>query len=357
MMSKRLLSVVPAAALVFAACSGSDQKPLERPAVSAPTTVVEASTVPSTRALAGTVRSSNVSPLSAKVMGNVVRVHVSEGDHVRAGQLLVEIDPREGQAQSARARAGAAEIEQAIEAARANATFAESTFNRYSALRDRQSVSPQEFDDVRTRYESARAELARLVARRDEVRAVGSQAATFLDYSFVRSPISGVVTSRFIDPGAQAAPGMPLLTVEDSQSLRIEAAVPEGVHLQQGDVVILEAGDVRLEGRVAHLQPSLDGRSRSSLAKIVPLEPASGLRSGAYVRVLIRTGERQALTIPPGAIARRGQLTSVYVVDPDGVARMRLITLGEQHEVLSGLAAGERIVTDATLVRDGVTVS
>ncbi|HEX7708135.1 MAG TPA: efflux RND transporter periplasmic adaptor subunit [Thermoanaerobaculia bacterium] len=359
-MSTRSTDLITAAAataaLFLAACGGTPATPAEKPAVQAPTAIVESATIPSTRSVAGSVRSSNVSPLAAKVMGNVIRVHVSEGDQVRAGQLLVEIDSREGRAQTDRARAGSAEVEQAIEAARANAAFAESTFNRYSALRDRQSVSPQEFDDVRNRFETARAELARLIARRGEVRAMGDQASAFLEYSFVRSPINGIVTGRFIDPGAQAAPGMPLVTVEDAASLRVETSIPESLQVQQGGSVTIESGGQRSEGKIIHVQPSLDGQTRSSLVKIAPAT-GTPLRSGQYVRVIFQTGERTAITVPPGAILRRGQLTSVFVVDPDGVARMRLVTLGEDGEILSGLQQGERIVTDASRVTDGARVS
>ncbi|MGN6182290.1 MAG: efflux RND transporter periplasmic adaptor subunit, partial [Thermoanaerobaculia bacterium] len=69
------------------------------------------------------------------------------------------------------------------------------------------------------------------------------------------------------------------------------------------------------------------------------------------------TGNREILRVPEQAIIRNGALTSVFVLDANNVARMRLITLGDSNEVLSGLTAGERIVLDATNVRDGVQVS
>ena len=337
-MLKRSLSAV--AALAAAAC-GHDLPERTAPvAVSAPTAIVQKTDVVSTRAVAGVTRSTTVSPLAARVVGNVLRVHVSEGDVVKAGQVLVEIDAREGRAQSDAAAS-------AVAAAAANAALAETTHARYAALRERRSVSQQELDDVEARLKAARAELQR-------ARAGAAQARTFLDYSYVRSPIDGVVTARMVDPGAQAAPGMPLLTVEDPRSMRVEASVPEEVPLRPGDRVFVEAGGRRTEGRVAQVQPSIDSSSRTSLVKI---EAAGPLRSGSYVRVLIPSGEREALAVPPSAVVRRGALTSVFVVGSDGIARMRLITLGEQNEVLSGLEAGERIVTDPARVTDGAKVS
>src|SRR6476646_5523905 len=143
--------------MTLAACSRP--APAPQPArVDAPTTLVSTSELAVTRSVAGTVRAANVSPLAAKMMGNVVAVHVREGDRVRAGQLLVEIDGREARTQSDRARAGRAGVERAIEgadaaiaAAEANATLAATNLRRFTALRERGSVSPAELDEARAR--------------------------------------------------------------------------------------------------------------------------------------------------------------------------------------------------------------
>ena len=185
-MSGRALRLLTLAALLPAVlvvgCGSDTPERVARPAVSAATTVVQTATVPSTRSVAGTVVSSNVSPLASKVVGNVVRVLVAEGDRVRAGQLLVEIDGREGKAQTASARAGSVEIERAIDAAQANATLAETTLRRYAALFERRAVSAQDLDDVKAKRDTSRAELARFVAKREQARAMSDQAQAFLDY-------------------------------------------------------------------------------------------------------------------------------------------------------------------------------
>lgn len=338
--SKAALAALLATGVV--ACSHEEGPALVRESVNAATTVVQPGRIEATRAVAGVVRSANVSPLAAKVMGNVVRVHVAEGDRVKAGQLLVEIDPREGRAQTNAAAS-------AIAAAEANAALAEATFRRFDALRARGSVSPQEYDNVKAQRDAAVAELER-------ARAMSTQASVFLDHAQVRAPMNGIVTARFVDPGAQAAPGMPLLTVEDARAYRVDAMVPEDLAVREGDPVRLAwSNDSTTEAKVTRVQPNVDPTTRSSEVQIA-LEAAPA-RSGAYVRVQFLTGEREAIRIPDSAIVRAGQLTSVFVVESDGVARMRLITLGEENEVLSGLAPGERIVTEPKSIRDGVKVS
>ncbi len=364
-----------AAAILVAAC-GHEATQSATKTVNTPVEVIRSATLPETSITTGTVRSTTVSPLSAKVMGNVTRVLVSEGQRVRAGEALVEIDDREGRARTEQAMAGSSEVEQAIagagaavSAAQANADLANATYKRFSALRERGSVSPQEFEEVAARRAGADAQLAQakrgrdaLLARKSQARAGVAEAETFLSYSTVRSPISGIVTARMIDPGAQTAPGMPLVTVEDDSQYRVETTVDEELagHVRVGDSVTVDGGGPPITARVTNVDPAVDPATRSALVKI-NLPAKSGLRSGAFVRVAFTVGSRNGITVPASAITRRGQLTSVFVVDNDGVAHMRLVTLGDPQgqrvEVLSGIDAGETIVPQVMNdLRDGMRV-
>jgi RND family efflux transporter MFP subunit len=335
-------SALAALALTTLAACGSHEPAQEaRETVSAPTAVVQRASQPSARVVAGTIRSATVSPLAANIVGSIVRVHVSEGDQVRAGQVLVEIDPREARAESSAASAS-------ITAAEASAKLAETTYRRYETLAERRSVSRQELDEARARRDAAQADLAR-------VRASAVRAGTRVEYNFVRAPFDGVVTARFVDAGAQAAPGVPLLTIEDSRRMRAEATIPDDLRVRTGERVTLEVDGVTSGGVIAQIQPSVDSVSRSSLVKI-DIDGSQSFRSGSFVHIRFPTGAREVLRVPPAAVIQRGQLTSVFVVDADGVARMRLVTLGQDGEVLSGLDAGERIVTSPANVRDGVKI-
>jgi RND family efflux transporter MFP subunit len=343
-------------ALLLAAC-GHPEQPAVRTTVDAPVVVVQRASLPRFHSVAGTVRAETTSTLAANVVGTVVRVLVAEGDRVRKGDTLVEIDAREPRAQADRANAGRAEIERAIEGATAAAQLAETTHRRYLSLRERGSASQQEYDEAKARRDAAQAELAGLVARRGEARAAATQAQAVLDYSSVRAPIDGIVTARFVDPGAQAAPGVPLMAIENEKATRIDANVPEHVIVRAGDAALVESGQQRVSARVIRVQPSVDSAARSALVKLQLQAP---MRAGTYVKVSFPIGDRQAVTVPLSALVRRGQLTSVFVVGAGDVAHMRLITVGAtdgtQAEVLSGLAAGESIVSAPARVRDGVVV-
>jgi membrane fusion protein, multidrug efflux system len=343
----------------------------------------------------GTVRARDKSVVAARIMGNIVALHVREGDTVRAGQTLIEIESREAGIQVQRAQAGAREAtdaldevdhniraaESAREAARANEKLASTTFNRYQTLFARRSVSPQEFDEVRAKLEVASAERERadklleatkaqrklVLARIDQAKADVSNARVYVGYAKLTSPINGIVVSKQTDVGYLATPGAPLLTIENNSRYQLEVAVEEShlgtIHLNDQAQLQIEAlGNTELTGSVEEIVPASDPNSRSYIVKVgVPNLAGVQLRSGVYGKARFISGQRQALAIPKTAISQRGQLTGVFVVDQSGLARLRLIktgrAFGDNVEILSGLNGGEQIVMEGpATIQDGTRV-
>jgi membrane fusion protein, multidrug efflux system len=341
----------------------------------------------------GTVRSKTTSIVSSRIIGSIIAVRVHEGERVRAGQVLIEIDKRDADAQLQKAQAGMREASNALEeiernigaaqsakaAAEANQALAASTFNRYRVLFERRSVSPQEFDEVQAKHRVADAEAERanrmlsslasrknqVLAKIDQAKADVASAQVYAGYARVTSPINGIVTAKHVDTGTMATPGAPLITIEDDSQYRLEAAVEESRigHIQANDRVqvrIDALGGLELTGRVSEIVPTADPASRSHTVKIdLPAQPS--LRSGSYGRASFAAGQTQAITIPLRAVIERGQLVSVFVVDDSGAARVRFIKTGKPYgdrvEVLSGLSDGELIVVDGVAgVSDGSRV-
>lgn len=336
-----------------------------------------------------TVRSKTTSVLSSRIVGIITAVHVREGDRVQAGQLLVEIDNRDAAAQLKKVQAGLREAEEMLQetermiqanesaktAAEAEQSLAASTFNRYQALLERKSVSQQEFDEAQARYRGKTAEVERtkemvrsmqarreqVLARIDQAKAEISQAQISVGYGRIQSPLQGIVTQKQAELGILAAPGTPLLTLEDNARYRLEAAVEESrlgkIRLGDSVRVSIDAlGDQEWTGRVGEIQPTADPASRSSLVKIdlpeslIRKAPGRILRSGLYGKARFAVGKKETLTIPHKAVFQRGQLVQVFVVDSSQIARLRLIKTGkiygERIEVLSGLGEGEKIILE-----------
>lgn len=326
----------------------------------------------------GTVRGRATVAITSKTSGYVRAVHVLAGDHVTAGQLLIELEADDVRAAVVRSRAeldhanqAQAEAAGAVEAARAAAELATTTRGRVGKLLASGATTRQEYDEVDGRYRASIAQQQMADAR---LRAAGAAIAAAragvaegqatLGYARVVAPFAGRVVERRVDPGALAAPGAPLLVLDDEAALRVEAAVDEsrGAEIHLGDPVAVELGSpaVRLTGSIGEIVPSVDVHARAFAVKIDLQAAPAGLRSGAFARVAFRVGLRPRLVVPSSAISASGALDRVFVVER-GVARLRMITRGEVQdgwtEVLTGLSASEVVVVAPPReLRDGSPV-
>ncbi len=311
--------------------------------------VVQKTTVPDWLEAIGTVRAAQTSQIASQIMGNIVEIRAHEGDRVGSGQILASIDDSQPRAAVEQATAAVTAAEKEVSAADSSFALAEATLKRYQQLYEKKSVSPQEFDEIRARYQSA--EARREMARAGQAQAVAmlTQARTSFGYTRIRAPFAGVVTEKKAEAGTLASPGMSLFVVEDTRSYRLEAAVDESdIRLVGvGQTVPVLLGNTELSGKVAQIVPAADPASRSFLVKI-ELRADARLRSGLFGRARLSRGERSALLIPQTAMVERGQLQGVYVVDANGRAGLRYVTLGktagQQVELLSGLQDGETVV-------------
>jgi len=315
---------------------------------------VQAANIPDLVEAAGTLRAAQTSQLASQMMGNIVEIRVHEGDRIQRGQVLAVLDDAQPRAALDRATAADLASQQEITAADSDFALAEATFNRYQTLYDKKSVSPQEFDEVKARYQGAQARRDMARAGQSQAKAALQQAHTALGYTRILAPFDGVVTEKKADVGTLASPGMPIFTVEDLHHYRLEATVNETdlryVRMgQQVPVVIDAVGDKEFNGKVVEIVPAADSASRSFLVKIeMPSDPA--LRSGLFGRTEFSRGERSTLVIPRSAVVERGQLQGIYVLDQSKIANLRYLTLGKpsgtQVEVLAGLQAGETCVAN-----------
>lgn len=352
-----LSRVIPLAVALAGGLSGCSSE--RQPTPLGPETVrnvsvllVQRADVPDLLEAVGTVRAGQTSQLASQMMGNIVEIRVQEGDRVQRGQVLAVIDDAQPRAAMDRATGADNAAQQQLAAADSDLALAESTLKRYQNLYERKSVSPQEFDEVKARYQGALAR--RDISRADQAQAKAAlaQAHTALGYTRILAPFDGVVTERKADPGTLASPGFPIFTVEGMGRYRLEVTVNESdlryVRIGEQVSAVVEAlENTDLKGKVAQIVPAADPGSRSFLVKI-ELPADTQLRSGLFGRAQFSRGNRPSVLIPQTAVVERGQLQGVYVLDQNRVAGLRYVTLGKttgtQVEVLAGLQAGEQLV-------------
>jgi membrane fusion protein (multidrug efflux system) len=292
------------------------------PAASVQTQMVESKSRVATEDVVGTVRAKLHAVIEAKVSGKIEQLRVVPGQDVAAGERLVQLDAREVQAQ--------------VDQATAVCQQAESDLKRATDLFQQKILSQSEYDAAQSKFHVADA--------------AASAAKTLLDYTRVTAPFDGVITRKYADVGDLAAPGKPLLEMEDARDLQLETDVPEAVigRLTLGDKLNVRVSGVsnELAGVVSEIAPSADPNSRTFLVKL-DLPPAPGLRAGQFGRVAVPVGETSALRVPATAVLQRGEMELVFVV-VTGHAQLRIVKtgkrIGNEVELVSGVDAGEQVV-------------
>lgn len=336
---KAFSSATIAAALIALVAGCKKEKPApgaeSLPSANVRTAPAQAGTHRATEEVIGTVRPKLSATVEAKVSGRIEQMLAVPGKSVKAGEPLVQLDVREIQARADQARA----ILQQAERDQA----------RFKTLLEQKTVTQQEYDAVDSRYRVAKAGL--------------TEAETMLGYARIVAPFEGVVTRKLADVGDLAAPGKPLFEIEKPGEWRLEADVPEALveRVQPGATMAVRVASLtnELTGTVVEIAPSADPISRSFVVKL-DLPTVAGLRAGQFGRVAVPIGESSVLRVPAGAVIQRGQLEIVFVATNQH-AQLRLVKSGKRFgpeiEIVSGLHAGEQVVTEgAAQLRDGQPV-
>jgi RND family efflux transporter MFP subunit len=374
---RSLILIVVAAGFISACGSNAKRSEEAGPVISGvQTETVRVESAPMLYRAAGVVRSVNTAVLAAQLAGAVREIHVQAGDRVRRGQLLAVLDDRTAQAQVQGAEAGVqqaaqgeAEADQALKAATAEREFAEATFKRYKNLLAKNSLSRQEYDGAEAHYQAAlaneramAAKKQQILARQQQARSQQNSAQTYLSYSRIVSPLDGIVTAKSVDVGTVVMPGTPLVTVEDTSRYRLEVSVPEAylTDIKTDEAVSVSTEEGEFEGYVAEVVPAADSTSHTFLTKI-DLPRDSKCRSGEYGQAGIPVAEGKRLAVAASAVVEHGELQGVFVVNPEGAVEYRLVktgkSFGNRVEILSGLAAGEKVaITQTDRLRDGARV-
>ena len=275
--------------------------------------------------------------LSTRLMGAVTTVHVREGDRVAAGQLLLRIDARDLTAKSAQLAA----------------TVAEATAMHNDALVHANRIRALYVDSAATRVQLDAAEtaLARTRAGLDAAHAAAVELGAVRSYALVRAPFGGIVTKRFVDSGAFATPGAPLVTIQDVSTLRVSASTTPSIArgLRRGQMLSALIEGTPVPATIEGIVPSTT-KNLYTINALVTNENDAFL-AGSKASLRLPMGQRRALTVPASAIARVGDLTGVTLYSANGEDRrwVRLgRTLGGAVEVTAGLQADDRIVVPAS---------
>ncbi len=298
----------------------------------------------------GVVEAVRQTVVAAQVPGAVVHLEVKVGDRVSTGQVLLRLDAR---AADQNAAASAAQVQ----ASRAALDLASKDVERQRQLFQQNYISRAAFERAESEFKSTQAQVNAQLAQ-------SGAARTQTGFYVVRAPFAGVVSDVPVSLGDMAMPGRPLITLYDPSALRLTAAVPQSVvsRLPAGELPRVEfpalAAPARwIEPLRTQILPTLDPATHTVQLRADLPAGLVDVAPGMYGRVWLpvapsgaAAGAAPVLSVLQSAVVRRAELTALYVLDAADKPVLRQVRLGhvdgDRVEVLTGLTAGERVVTD-----------
>jgi membrane fusion protein, multidrug efflux system len=286
----------------------------------------------------GTAHANESIDVTAKVSNLVTAVRFAEGQQVRSGDLLVELD-------AAQARAELAIAEAAV-------TESRSQYKRSRELYTTKALSEAQLDQIEAALKANEARVAVAQAR--------------LGDTLIRAPFAGRVGLRRISVGSLVNPGTVITTLDDTATIKLDFTVPETYLSALAPGLPITAASIAypgrtFEGRVSSVDSRVDPSTRSVIVRALVPNPDNLLKPGMFMNVRLSRGAADVLLVPEQALVPEQGDVFVFVLEGDTVEK-RLIRTGQRRvgdvQVLQGLAAGDQVVTEGTQkLRDGALVT
>jgi len=351
-----LLALTAGALAVGCQKSAADNPPgAGAPALPVQVRIAPSVKIPDTTEYLSILKSRHSATINPQVEGQITRIFVKSGEHVKAGTPLLQIDPLKQEATVNSQEASRAAQE-------ANLRYAKVSLERAQKLLDAGVISKQEYDNAQTAYDAA---VAQLKALDEQVR----QQKVQLHYYSVTSPMDGIVGDIPVRMGDRVTVATSLTTIDERGALEAYIYVPaERAHnLKAGLPVRLldAAGNSLSETRVTFVSPQVDSDTQSVLAKATVENPQGKLRVAQEVRAQITWGTHEGPVIPVLAVQRiNGQFFAFVSVNEgkETLARQRPLklgdTVGNDFAVLDGIKPGDHIIVSGTqFLQDGAAVA
>jgi HlyD family secretion protein len=303
--------------------------------------------------------------VSSKSTGRLVFLGVEEGSRVKKGQILASLENEDLVAARDQAVAQVNQAKADLGTAQAELVDAELQYRRYQTLVAQDLVPKQDFDTADARYKKAAAGVAAAQARIKVAQAGLANSQAALEYSYIRGPFDGVVTTKYAEVGEVVAPfgaaanaRAAVVTMADLHSLMVEVDVAESnldkIHLRQPCEISLDAiPDRRFAGEVHMIVPTADRTKATVLTKVKFLETDERIlpemsAKVAFLSQPLEPGERQPrLIIPKAALVTREGRSSSFLVTGNRVKLVPIkpgLTMNDLVEIASGLREGDRVV-------------
>ena len=359
-MSPRLVTAL--AAVLAAACGEKEAPPLQRPAPQVTVVAVQPQTVPYIATFVAQTESSRQVDIVARVSGYLDKIAYQEGELVKEGQLLFQLDPKPFQAQLQAAQGE-------LQAQQARHTTAAANLNRVKPLVEQRAISQADLDRALGEFDASRAAVFSAQAK------VKEQSLN-LGYATIRSPVTGLASRSLQRQGAYVNalsenakltyvaaldPVWVNFSVSQNQLAKTRELVAKGVlvpppgQLFEVEIVMPDGAVYPEKGRISFADPSFSQETGSFMVRAELPNTKKELRPGMFVTAKVMGGTRpNAISVPQLAVQQGANGHAVYVIRQDGTAELRPVVVGDYHGdkdifVVTGLHAGDRVVVDGAM--------
>jgi membrane fusion protein, multidrug efflux system len=289
--------------------------------------------------------------LSSEVEGPVQAVAVDLGDMVKAGQVMLRINPREYQLKVETAEAALAQ-------ATAKLTNSHARYARAQQLKESGTISIEQFDQIFSMQGIDEAD------RESAAKAV-SLARKKLSDTEIKAPFAGSVQKRMVSLGEYVSPGKQLYELIAIDPIKLRCPMPERfVPMAKVGMTVNLSIDAKpgmtYSGTITRIAPALDEGSRTLLIEAEVANPERVLKPGFFAHVTMNLGHDRALFVPTSAVLRYAGVARVFLIE-NGVVHAREVTtgsvVGDQTEISTGLKEGDRVaVSDVDRLAEGTTI-
>lgn len=366
-----------ALALFAAGCGRDKNAQVGEDGLAVPVITASTADIDSAKIASGKLEALESANLVSKISGRVAKINVDLGSRVKAGDLLISLDAGE---LSAAVQVAEANLEKAKRSdlpalsnnarttlATAEATYnnAEADYKRVKALKDSNAVSQQAYEQAekayllaKSAYESAKQNLN--IVENGTVpetirlcQAQLAQARANYANSIINSPIDGVVTARYINPGELAGTSNPVLSVVNLDKVVVRVDVDESLinTLKEGavvDVKVAAASKTPYKGTITNVALAASPTTKAYQVKIQISNPDHLLKPGMYAEVALTGQGGKGIILPRGVVLKSGDRETVWLIS-DGVAKKHEVKTSSLDDknvlVLSGLSGGEKIIS------------
>ena len=297
----------------------------------------------------GSVYSKEERGIGTRLMGYLKSIKVEEGDLIKKGDLLFEVDPSDIDSAITNAEANLMKANSGLLMAELELADATKDYERYKNLYEKEVVPRRDFEKMELNMKMKKSQVELAKSMKAQAKANLKQAKAQVKYAKVKAPISGIVISKMKKTSEVVAPGSPVLLISSFEGMRVKALVKESdikyLKIGQDATVKIPTLEKNIDAKIVSIVPSADATTHSYNVKF-SLGSRDGLTPGMYAKVFVQANKREAILVPQSTLTQRGGIKGIFIKEND---RAKFVSVRVKSKVdskveVDGIKVGSEVI-------------